>query len=56
MFIRVWEEDAALDRSFRVDTTGAGPVTVQLTATSGQAFLSAAEITGLQAYSNPLVN
>jgi hypothetical protein len=38
----------ATDRSFRVDVTGSSPLTVQLTAVKGDAFLSGIEVTGLQ--------
>jgi sugar lactone lactonase YvrE len=46
----------ATDRSFRVDVTSGTPLTVQLTAVTGNAFVSAFEITGSQPYvsSNPL--
>jgi sugar lactone lactonase YvrE len=48
--------DAASDRSFRVDSNGTSPLTIQLSAVAGQAFLSAIEIRGLQPDANTLVN
>jgi hypothetical protein len=48
--------NTASDHSFREDLTSTTQLTVQLNATTGQAFLSAIEIRGLQTGYNPLIN
>ncbi len=46
----------ATDRTFRINVTNTSPVTIQLSAVQGMAFVSAIEISGLQPSTEPVLN